>query len=135
VPLWSVAPTHRPPLPYRIVRRARRMHVIPESVLDAMRRRYGSADYQAVTGVMRDVLVRVVNEDYRPQLARITCPIGFCWGAEDTAAPPDLARQAATMVARSVGVDIVEGVNHDVHRGAPERLAEMVDAVVKEGQT
>jgi pimeloyl-ACP methyl ester carboxylesterase len=97
-----------------------------------MRRRFGSADYQAVTGVRRDVLVRVVNEDYRPQLAAITCPVGFCWGADDSAAPPDLAREAAALVARPVGVDVVEGVNHDVHRGAPEHLDAMVAAVVKE---
>jgi pimeloyl-ACP methyl ester carboxylesterase len=132
VPLWRVTTSHRPPLAYQMVRTARRFHLVPEATLDTMRRRYGSADYRAVTGVMRDVLVRVVNEDYRPQLGRIRCPVGFCWGAEDTAASPDLARQAADLVARPVALDIVEGVNHDVHRGAPDRLGDVLDLVVKE---
>lgn len=117
------------PLPYRVVRRLRRMRLIPESTLDAMRQRYGSADYRAASGVMRDVLVTVVNEDYTDQLGRISCPVGFCWGANDTAAPADTARRAAAIVANCVAVDIVDGVGHDVHRSAPDRLRTMIDAV------
>jgi pimeloyl-ACP methyl ester carboxylesterase len=117
------------PLAYRTVRRLRRMRLVPESVLDTMRRRYGSADYRAATGTMRDVLVTVVNEDYRDQLARIAGPVGFCWGADDTAARPEIARQAAELVPRCAALDIVDGVGHDVHRDAAHRLAAVIDQV------
>ncbi|MGY6500723.1 MAG: alpha/beta fold hydrolase [Acidimicrobiales bacterium] len=130
VPLWRTAAPGRSPLRYRVVRRAHRMRLVPDSVLESMRHRYGSADYRAADGVMRDVLVTVVNEDYRPQLARIPVPVGFCWGADDTAASAALASAAAEIVQHSVVVDIVDGVGHDVHRHAPDRLAAVVDAVI-----
>ena len=128
-PLLRITPSSAAPLPYRAVRRLRRMRLVPESVLDSMRRRYGSADYQAAAGIMRDVLVTLVNEDYRDQLAAIECPVGFCWGADDTAARPEIARQAAEMVPRCVALDIVDGVGHDVHRVAPDRLDAVIDQV------
>ncbi|MFP4513215.1 MAG: alpha/beta fold hydrolase [Acidimicrobiales bacterium] len=128
-PLWRSAAPSKGPLAYRAVRRLRRMRLIPEPVLDSMRRRYGSADYRAASGVMRDVLVTVVNEDYREQLAAISCPVGFCWGAEDTAAPASLATEAAGIVADCVTLDIVDGAGHDVHRSHPDRLAAVIDEV------
>lgn len=117
------------PLPYRVVRRLRRLGLVPESLLESMRQKYGSADYRATTGVMRDILVTLVNEDYRDQLAAIECPVGFCWGANDTAARADVAHRAAEIVANTVALDVVEGVGHDVHRDAPERLAAVIDQV------
>jgi pimeloyl-ACP methyl ester carboxylesterase len=130
VPLLRTAPGGRSPLAYRAVRTARRLHLVSEARLEQARQRYGSADYRAAEGRMRDVFVRVVNEDYREQLRAIAAPVGFCWGADDTAAPADIARQAAPLVSNLVTVDIVDGVGHDVHRDAPDRLAAVIDAVV-----
>jgi pimeloyl-ACP methyl ester carboxylesterase len=128
-PLWRSAPAGKGPLAYRAVRRLRRLKLVPESVLESRRQRYGSADYRAADGVMRDVLVTVVNEDYRPQLSRIGVPVGFCWGAADTAAPASVATAAAELVAHCVTCDIVDGAGHDVHRSHPDRVAMVVDAV------
>lgn len=127
--LRSTAPAAKPALGYRLVRRARRLGLVPESLLESVRQRHGSADYRAASGVMRDVLVTAVNEDYRDQLAKIICPVGFCWGADDTAARPQVATDAAAMVGEVVVVDIVDGVGHDVHRQAPDRLNAVIDAV------
>jgi len=77
VPLLNRAVGRRPSLRYRAVRAARRFGLVPQSRLDAARQRYGSADYKAASGVMRDVLVRIVNEDYRDELGRIACPVAF----------------------------------------------------------
>lgn len=128
-PFWRSSARSKGPLRYRVVRRLRRVRLIPESTLDAARRRYGSADYLAAEGVMRDVLVTAVNEDYRPQLARIGAPVGFCWGAEDTAAPAELATAAAQLVDCCVVCEIVDGAGHDVHRSHPDQLRTVVDAV------
>jgi pimeloyl-ACP methyl ester carboxylesterase len=130
-PLLRLATPGRSRLPYRLVRRLRRMHLVPESVLESMRQRYGSADYRAASGVMRDVLVVAVNEDYRDQLGTITCPVGFCWGDGDTAARPEVARRAAELVSNCVALDIVEGAGHDVHRSHPDRLAAVLDRVIE----
>jgi pimeloyl-ACP methyl ester carboxylesterase len=130
-PLLRPSRRRTAPLPYRVVRRLRRLRLIPESVLDSMRQRYGSADYRAATGVMRDVLVTVVNEDYRDELARIRCPVGFCWGTSDTAARPEVATEAAGIVATCAAIDIIEGAGHDVHRSHAHRLGAVIDAVAE----
>lgn len=128
--LRSQGPAPKSPLPYRIVRRLHRMKIVPDSMLESMRQRYGSADYRAATGTMRDILVTVVNEDYREELSAMEVPVGFCWGADDTAARADIARQAAKLVPNCVVLDIVDEVGHDVHRQAPERLASVLDQVI-----
>jgi pimeloyl-ACP methyl ester carboxylesterase len=62
---------------------------------------------------MREVLVRVVNEQYGDELARIKCPVLFIWGQADTSAPISAARRAALLV-RNCEFWELEGA-HDIH--------------------
>lgn len=99
VPLLRPGPAPRPPVGYRVIRALARGGIIPRSVLERRRERTGSADYRAARGVMRDVFVTVVNEDYRDDLASITAPTRFVWGALDDQAPADAGRAASELVA------------------------------------
>ena len=134
-PLLRRATRTKSPLAFRAVRFGARVGMVSDRRLEAMRQKYGSADYRAATGTMRDVFVRLVNEDYHDQLARIACPVGFCWGANDTAAPPAIAEAAATIVSNCVALDIVDGAGHDVHREAPDALNAVIDAVAAASAT
>lgn len=58
-----------------------------EEILDARRKKAGSADYAAASPRMRAILSRVVNEDLRNCLPKIDCPTLLVWGEEDTATP------------------------------------------------
>lgn len=49
--------------------------------------RYGSADYQAASGVMRETFVKVVNEDLLPFAARVQRPTFLFWGDQDEDTP------------------------------------------------
>ncbi len=55
--------------------------------IEERRRKAGSADYNALSGRMRDILVKVVNEDLKAVMPRITCPVLLLWGKNDTATP------------------------------------------------
>jgi pimeloyl-ACP methyl ester carboxylesterase len=46
--------------------------------------RYGSADYKAAQGVMRETFVKVVNEDLLPYAARVKVSTLLFWGDQDT---------------------------------------------------
>src|ERR1700721_3161310 len=46
-------PVRKPPAPFRLIRAARKAHLVPEATLERARQRYGSADYVAAQGVMR----------------------------------------------------------------------------------
>jgi len=118
----SSLPRTRPSRRYRAVRAASRLGLVPPACLEAIRRRYGSADYRAATGVVRDVLVATVAESYEAELAQLRCPVALVWGRDDTTAPLDVAR-AAQLVAPTASLEVLDGVGHLVPTEAPERLA------------
>jgi pimeloyl-ACP methyl ester carboxylesterase len=111
VPLVRATAPPRPRLALRLAKRLHAAHVVPSSVVERLRRGSGSADYRAAEGVMRDVLVRVVTEDYREDLGRLTVPVHMVWGELDDAAPLAGARLAHELVA-GARLDVVPGAGH-----------------------
>lgn len=101
VPLLRRATTSQPPLGYRLMRRANRIGLVSDARMEAEKRKRGSADYRNATGVMRDTLVRLVNEDYREQVLATQAPVDMVWGALDTAAPLAMAQEAAGLFGRA----------------------------------
>ncbi len=55
--------------------------------LENFRKKMGSADYAAASPMMRQVMVKVVNEDLEPYLPNIKAPTLLVWGVNDTATP------------------------------------------------
>ena len=55
--------------------------------LENLRQKHGSADYKAASPLMRQVLVKTVNEDLTPLLEKIQPPTLLIWGRNDTATP------------------------------------------------
>lgn len=55
--------------------------------LENLRRKNGSADYNAASPTMRQILVKVVNEDLTHLFEKVTPPTLLVWGKNDTATP------------------------------------------------
>ncbi len=98
VPLLKAASTGKAPLAFRLAKRAHALGLLSEQKMEAERRKRGSADYRAAEGVMRDTLVRLVNEDYRALLPGIMSPVELVWGAKDTAAPLPMVQEACALL-------------------------------------
>lgn len=130
-PLLRREPSHKPPLKYRVARIGNSYGLVPDKFFNRIRRAAGSDDYNAASGRMREILVRVVNEDYRDQLNLITCPVAFCWGKSDTAAPPSIAVTASALVPNLSTLTIISGAGHDVHKSNPEAVKEAIDEIVR----
>ena len=81
-----------PPAAFRAARALHRAGLVSDEQMERARNRYGSADYRAAEGVMRDVLVRLVNESYEDTLAALRCPVELVWGDDDTEAAVETAR-------------------------------------------
>lgn len=101
VPLLRRTTGSKAPLGFRLAKRAHRLGLLSAAAMEEQRRKRGSADYRAAEGVMRDTLVRLVNEDYRDLLPGISAPVELVWGASDTAAPLDMAQEAAALLRAS----------------------------------
>lgn len=98
VPLVRLAPPSTPPLSYRVARWANARGLVSDRRMEAIRRRRGSSDYRAAQGVMRNILVTVIGENYDEDLAALRCPVRMVWGAQDTDAPTDAGRVAAERI-------------------------------------
>lgn len=124
----------KPPLAYRLARSAHRLGLIGEERMESRRRRHGSADYRAVTGVMRDVLVTVVNESYEEELGTLGVPVHLLWGADDREVPVGVAEEARRLIAAGgdpVEMDVLEGIGHHVPLQAPGATRRVVTEMLE----
>ena len=108
----------RPSLVFRLAKALYRHRLIGEDRMENLRRRHGSADYRAAEGVMRDVLVKAVNETYDRQLAAFPGPIELVWGERDDQAPVASAAAALNVCANGHLVTL-PGVGHFTPQQAP----------------
>jgi pimeloyl-ACP methyl ester carboxylesterase len=97
--------------------------LLSDERMEAERRKRGSADYRAAQGVMRDTLVRLVNEDYRALLPDVKAPVSMVWGAQDTAAPLAMAKEAVTLFPSATLV-VSESSGHLLDKGLVGLLRE-----------
>jgi len=131
VPLFKPRGTNRPPaIGFRVARALNRAGVLGDDRMERARQRYGSADYRAASGVMRDVLVTTLHEDYGAQLRAISCPVRLVWGSDDTAAPVAVA-DAALALLGDAELRVVPGAGHLVPLSAPAALRAGVDELLR----
>jgi pimeloyl-ACP methyl ester carboxylesterase len=129
----SAMPSSRPSRRYQAIRYGAKLGVVSRSRLEAARRRYGSADYRAANGVVRDVLVASVSESYEDELRALRCPVALVWGDQDTTVPLGVAEAASPLI-RGATLEVLEGIGHLVPTEAPEPLASVVRAMLGGGR-
>lgn len=117
----------RPALGFRIARSGHRLGLVSDERMEALRRRYGSADYRSARGVMRDVLVTVVNETYEQELAEIRVPVTLLWGRDDRTVPVEVPERAEALLEQARLI-VVEGAGHDLPTQRPDTLRDAVVA-------
>jgi pimeloyl-ACP methyl ester carboxylesterase len=116
----------RPSRGHRAARWLNRHGLVSDARMESRRRRSGSEDYRSVTGVMRDVLVAVVNEDYETQLDALECVVELVWGDDDDAAPLQGARRAERRLGDRARLTIVPGAGHLTPLSAPAALRDAI---------
>ena len=82
-----------------------------EVAIANLRKRYGSADYNNATDVLRNSIVRVVNEDLTCYLKNITPPTLLIWGENDDATPLSDAHIMEKHIKDS-GLVVLKGCSH-----------------------
>jgi pimeloyl-ACP methyl ester carboxylesterase len=129
-PLVRMAPSRKPSVGYRMARALNRLGVLGDERMERIRQERGSADYRAATGVMRDVLVKVIHESYEPELQALRSPVTLLWGSADREVPVSVANRAAEVITGAGGrveVEVLDGVGHLVPIQAPEPLRQAID--------
>jgi pimeloyl-ACP methyl ester carboxylesterase len=91
----------KPKLAYRMGRRLNDLGVISDRRMEILRNKHGSPDYRAAQGVMREVFVKLLSEQYAADLEALTIPVTLLWGADDTEVPVEVANRATTLISSS----------------------------------
>jgi pimeloyl-ACP methyl ester carboxylesterase len=118
---------------YKALRAIERSRVVPTAWRRTAGRRAdlrGSADYRAVSGVMRGTLVRLVNEDLRTLLPGLRLPVLLIWGDHDTETPLD----DGTLMERLIpdaGLVVFEGAGHFAYLEQPDRFCRIVEVFLR----
>jgi len=131
-PLVKREGARRSPWPYRVLRALHRAHLVPATVMESARQRYGSRDYRNASGLLRDILVATVNESYEPELGRIAVPTTMVWGEDDHDVPLSSASRAAALLRVPPTVDVVSNCGHLVPTTQPQALVDAVWALVQQ---
>ena len=80
-------------------------------LLNKARGYFGSADYNSSPIVLRQTLVKAVNEDLRHYMPKITAPTLLIWGDNDTATPLSDAKIMNSLIPDS-GLCVIKGGGH-----------------------
>lgn len=80
-------------------------------LLDRARKHFGSADYNSAPDVLRQTLVRVVNEDLCEYMPHIACPTLLIWGDQDKDTPLSDAKVMESRIP-DCGLCVIKGAGH-----------------------
>ena len=81
------------------------------NMLEKLRVKFGSADYAAASPMMRQCLVKAVNEDLSHLLPGIKAPTLLVWGDKDTATPLADAQKMEKEIPNA-GLAVIPGTGH-----------------------
>ena len=129
VPLIRQQAAGKPKLAYRVGRSLHRRGLLSDTRMEALRQKYGSADYRNASPVMRSVLVQVVSESYDDELRALRCPASLVWGARDTVVPFAVA-EAAVAVIPNGQLTVLENADHDLPLTHPDAIASACRALL-----
>lgn len=99
---------------YKAVKHLVRLPILKwysDQILGTIRGKVASRDYQNASGVMREILVRVVNEDLKTLLPYVKAPTLLIWGENDQATPLSSGKLMEKLIPDS-GLVVLTGTGH-----------------------
>ena len=123
-----------------LIKRPKKLFSLPglknyrETVLAKFSKKTASADYQAATGIMRQIFVRVVNENLLSLLPQITAPTLLVWGEADYETPLSFGKTMENLIP-DAGLVILKGAGHFSYLDRPGDFAAIVDNFLRQERT
>lgn len=105
-----------------------------EAMLNRYRAKVGSSDYSNASPMMRAILSKVVNEDLKSEMPKITCPTLLIWGANDTATPLSDAKTMERLIP-DAGLVVFDGVGHYSFLENPYQFAAVLKSFLSKDMT
>jgi pimeloyl-ACP methyl ester carboxylesterase len=103
---------------------------LADTLRAAYNKRYGSTDFQQVSGVMRETFVKVVNEDLRPHAQRVQRPTLLFWGDQDQDTPLWQGQMLEKLIP-DAGLIVHKGAGHYSYLDALPETVRVLDYFLK----
>lgn len=100
---------------------------IMPNALENLRKKNGSADYNAASPIMRQCLIKVVNEDLTGLIHNINVPTLLIWGEKDDAVPLSDGQLMEKLIPDS-GLVVFEGCGHYAFLEQGGRFCRILDS-------
>jgi amidophosphoribosyltransferase len=105
--------------------------ILPKEMLEEWQDRFGSDDYKSSKGIMRKILVKVVNEDIRNKIETIEIPVLLIWGENDTATPIKAGNIMHNKLKKSVFI-LIPNSGHFPFLDNPNIIASYIEEFYKD---
>lgn len=103
---------------------------LSDSLRETYNKRYGSTDFQQVSGVMRETFVNVVNQDLLENASRVAVPTILIWGDKDEDTPLWQGKKLEETIP-DCALIVHEGAGHYAYLEFPDKTARIMDALFK----
>ena len=101
-----------------------------DTILNKIRNKSGSSDYNNASPMMRRILSKVVNEDLKHVMPQIDAPVLLFWGNLDTATPLSDAKYMEKHI-KNAGLVIAHGTGHFSFLENPGLFASVIKSFFK----
>jgi pimeloyl-ACP methyl ester carboxylesterase len=95
-------------------------------LIEKLQRRSGSADYRAASPLMRQCLVKIVNQDLTPLLPLVNCEVLLIWGEADDSTPLSDGRLMEQRMPNA-GLAVIKNAGHYAFFDQPELFGKILD--------
>ncbi|HOO82379.1 MAG TPA: alpha/beta hydrolase [Alphaproteobacteria bacterium] len=98
---------------------------------DWLYEKFGSADYKSA-GPLRQIFVKVVNEDLSDVAAQVKCPTLLIYGSKDTETPPEIGQRLSRIIPGAKLI-LMDGFDHySILTGARHQVVRHIHNFMKE---
>lgn len=88
-----------------------------------------SPDYSETSGIKRDIYKKIIRQDLREVLPKISVPTHIIWGDRDTYVPVKWAKRACAQIPLC-SLSIIPGGSHGLHLRSRDALCEAICTVL-----
>lgn len=96
--------------------------------------KFGSADYKNA-GPLREIFVKVVNEDLSRIATDLRCKVSLVYGSKDTETPPEMGERLSKLIPNSE-LYVLDGHDHySILMSGKHKVLQKLNAFIKEVKT
>lgn len=107
------------------------LKTLADTLRTAYNKRYGSSDFQQVSGIMRQTFINVINEDLLPIASQIRISTLLFWGDQDEDTPLWMGKKLEQTIP-DAGLIIHEGAGHYAYLEKVADTAQVMDYFFKQ---